>query len=162
MSGGRRFQARELRIGGESKDALLRRLAEHSVLLNRYARDLFADDAFETSAEARTVRVSFVSLPEIGMPDGARFKEILGRAADVGLRPCPLEVAPHLRLDYLDQPEGPYLTVASPEPRPGASTPSGFYLRRREDGLWLRGYVAGPEHVYTPKFTEFVFLNAGS
>jgi hypothetical protein len=148
------------RVGGVSKDALLHRLAQCSVSLNEYARALFADDGFTTSSQARTVLVTFVSLPEIGLPEGARFEEILGRAADVGLQPCPLEVAPHLRLDYLDQLEGPYLTVASLKPRPGSSTPNGFYLRHRKDGLWLRGYRADPEHVYGPDFHDFAFLHA--
>ena len=159
MSDRPRFQVRELRVGGVSKDALLRRLAQCSVSLNEYARALFADDEFTTSSQARTVLVTFVSLPEIGLPDGARFEEILGRAADVGLQPCPLEVAPHLRLDYLDQPQGPYLIVASLKLRPGSSIPSGFYLRRRKNGLWLRGYRSGPEHIYAPDFGDFAFLH---
>ena len=158
MSDGRRFQVRELRVGGVSKDALLERLAQHSVSLNDYARALFADSGFTTSSEARTVRVAFVSLPQIGLPDGGIFDDILGRAAEMGLAPCPLEVAPHLRLDYLDQPEGPYLTVASPGLRPDLSAPNGFYLRRREDGLWLRGYRASPDYVYGPDVRDFVFL----
>lgn len=161
MSEQARFQVRELRVGGVSKDALLRRLDEHSVSLNDYARALFADDGFKTSSRARVVRVAFTSLPEMGLPDGGTFDEILRRAAEVGLEPCPLEVAPHLRLDYLDQPVGPYLTVASRRLRPDPSTPNGFYLRRREDGLWLRGYRASPDHVYAADFRDFAFLHPG-
>jgi hypothetical protein len=82
----------------------------------------------------------------------------MAKAATLGLGPCPLEVAPHLRLSYLDQLEGPYLTVASLKLRPGAETPNGFYLRRLDDGLWLRGYESGPENVYPPDFSEFVFV----
>jgi hypothetical protein len=60
-------------------------------------------------------------------------------------------------LSYLEQPLGPYLTVASRELRPGLETPNGFYLRHLDDGLWLRGYEAGPENVYLSDFTDFVF-----
>jgi hypothetical protein len=160
MTDGPGLRVRELRVGGASKDELLRRLAQPSVSLNAYARALFAHGDFTTSPEARTVRVAFVSLPEIGLADGGRFEEILDRASQAGLEPCPLEVAPHLRLDYVDQPEGPYLTVASRKLRPGPSTPNGFYLRRCGDGLWLRGYRADADYVYGPEFRNFAFLVA--
>ncbi len=148
----------ELCIGGVTKAELLARLRLKGVSLNDYARTLFADSAFTTSSEVRCVRVVQVSLAEIGLPDGGRFDEILIEAARLGLEPCPLEVGPHLRLAFLDQPMGPYLTVASRELRPGPETPNGFYLRRLEDGLWLRGYEAGPENVYPADFTDFVFV----
>lgn len=154
-------EVRELRVGGVTKPDLLQRLAQQAVSLNEYARDLFADADFETSPVARDVRVAFVSLLELGLPDGGLFDDILAQAATLGLVPCLLEVAPHLRLSYLDQPEGPYLTVASLKLRPGAATPNGFYLRRREDGLWLRGYESGPENIYPPDLTDFVFMYPG-
>ena len=132
-------------------------LSQQGVMLNDYARTLFADAAFTTSIEVRNVGLVQVSLPDIGLRDGGRFDEIVARAATLKLEPCPLEVGPHLRLDYLDQPQGPYLTVASPVLRPGSETPNGFYLRHLDDGLWLRGYEAGPENVYPPDFTDFVF-----
>ena len=156
--GGVRFRnVRSIRVGGFTKPDLLRRLAAQSVSLNDYARALFADAAFTTSSDARDVQVAVVSLTEIGLPSGGLFDEILARAATLGLQPCPLEVAPHLRLSYLNQPEGPYLTVASTKLRPGPETPNGFYLRRLADGLWLRGYESGPENIYAADFTDFAF-----
>lgn len=150
----------EFRIGGATKDELVTMLSQYGVMLNDYARALFADPNFTTSIEVRDVRLKKVSLPEIGLPEGGRFDEILAQAALLNLRPCPLEVGPHLRLNYLEQPADPYLTVASHEPHPGSNTPNGFYLRHLDDGLWLRGYEAGPENVYPPDFTDFVFAIA--
>ncbi|MEL6982136.1 MAG: hypothetical protein AAFO29_06905 [Actinomycetota bacterium] len=147
-----------LSIGAVPKPDLLVALERAGVRLNDYARALFADPAFTTSAEANTVALVQVSLPDIGLPDGGRFDEILAKAAALGLAPCPLEVGPHLRLSDVDQPKGPYLTVASLEPRPGTETPNGFYLRHLDDGRWLRGYEAGPENIYPPDFTDFVFV----
>ncbi len=77
------------------------------------------------------------------VPEGATYADSLVRAASVRLEPCALEAGPHLRLNYLDQPEGPYLTVASVLLRTDESLPNGFYLRRLADGLWLRGYASG-------------------
>lgn len=150
-------QVWELRIGGVTKEQLLADLERAGVLLNDYARALFADAAFTTATEPRTTRLAQVSLPEIGLPDGGRFDEIVAGAAARGLEPCALEVGPQLRLAHLDQPRGPYLTVASPELRPGTETPNGFYLRHLADGYHLRGYEAGPENHYPPDFTDFVF-----
>ncbi len=147
-----------LRLGGTTKHELLSALAHQGVKLNDYARDLFADAAFTTSTETGEVQLVQVSLPDIGLPNGGRFDQIVTHAAEFGLEPCPLEVGPRLRLDYVDQPRGPYLTVASRELRPGPETPNGFYLRHLDDGLWLRGYEAGPENLYPPDFTDFVFV----
>lgn len=147
----------KLQVGGATKDQLLQMLAHHDVSLNEYARVLFDDDDFTTSSDARTVRLAIVSLPEIGLSEGGVYESILERASHLGLEPCALEVAAHLRLHLLEQPHGPYLTVASLELHPGTEQPNGFYLRRLDDGLWLRGYESGPENTYAPDFTDFVF-----
>ncbi len=148
----------DLTIGGLTKSELLSELGQRSISLNDYARLLFADPARGTATHTQDIQVAVVTLPEIGLPCGGTFAEILDHASALGLEPCPLDVAPHLRLAYLDQPQGPYLTVASLELRPGPETPNGFYLRHLPDGLWLRGYESGPENVYPPDFTDFAFL----
>ena len=151
----------EIRVGGRTKPELLAELLHHNVMLNEYARELFADPMFTAAQTPRTVRVRQVSLPDLGLSAGGTFDEIVAAAACCDLQLCPLEVAPYLRLAYLDQPVGPYLTVASPQPRPGTESPNGFYLRHLDDGLWLRGYEAGPENVYAPDFSDFVFEVSG-
>ena len=139
---------------------MLERLAAHGVSLNDYARALFDDEAFTTSEAAREVTVVFVSLAELGLTDGACFPDIVAAAAAQGLAPCPLELAPHLRLAWLEQPVGPYLTVASHRLHDDPEAPHGLYLRHREDGLWLRGFQADDEYVYPPDFTDFVFVHS--
>lgn len=147
----------EVRIGGRTKAELLQELSLRGIRLNDYAHELFADAEFTTAHQPRTVQVRQMSLRDSGLADGGTLAEIVEAAARCDLSLCPLEVAAHLRLVHLDQPVGPYLTVASPEPRPGTDSPNGFYLRHLDDGLWLRGYEAGPENVYPPDFSDFVF-----
>lgn len=144
-------------VGGATKTELLGALQQRGVRLNEYARILFADDAFATSAELREVRLAVISLPDIGLPEGGVFDDVVAHAASAGLEPCPLEIAPHLRLHLRDQPEGQYLTVASLKLRPDGSVPNGLYLRKLDGRLWLRGYESGPENIYPPDFTDFVF-----
>lgn len=148
----------ELRVGGATKSALLAHLNQHSVSMNEYAETLFAAPEFTTSNEEYDIRIAVVSLSEIGLPNGGVYTEIVDRALDLGLHQCPLEVAPHLRLHYLDQPEGPYLTVSSQKLRAEDSFPNGLYLRRFDDRLWLRGYNSGPDNLYPPDFSSFAFL----
>ena len=148
-------EVRELRVGGTTKKYSCTLLSQQGVMLNDYARALFADEGFTTSIEACDLQLMEVSLPEIDLPNGGRFDQILAHAARYELQPCPLEVGPHLRLAYLDQPQGPYLTVASLELREGPEAPNGFYLRHLDDRLWLRGYESGPENIYPPDFTTF-------
>jgi hypothetical protein len=82
---------------------------------------------------------------------------MINRALNHGLRLCPLYLGAFLRLEYPDQPEGPYLTIASPRPENDESFPTGFYIRNIDRSLWLRGYrVEGA--CDWPQDNEFVFL----
>jgi hypothetical protein len=148
----------ELVVGGVSKPDLRRRLTAASVSLNAYAEQLFDASEFAVAAERLPISVITLSLTELGLESGATLPDIIERADMHGYDLCPLEVAPHLRLAFLDQSPGPYLTVASPRPRPhDVDFPAGFYLRRLEDGLWLRGYRTDDDWVFPPDFTRFVF-----
>jgi len=53
-----------------------------------------------------------VSVEELGFLNGAIYGDILVKAKELGLELCPLEVGPHLYLQYRDQPEGDELRIA--------------------------------------------------
>lgn len=178
--------SRTIRVGGMTKHELLARLQDAGVQLNEHARILFAHDGFSTSAAMSMVETVELSVADLGCAEGACMDRIEERATACGLSLCPLELAAHLRLQYVDQPEGSIgrppsqhrappgsLTVAShlpgaselpssPEPlRPAgvpsdSDTPRGFYLRKIEGVLWLRGYRSGPDHVWSAS-DRFVF-----
>lgn len=151
-----------LEVGGATKRELLSRLDAAGVELNAYALAFFEDPRFTTSATAVTAQVQLVSVEALGFPDGADFASLVARAEAFGLAPCPLELGPHLRLALLDQPEAPgsvastgcapagSITVASAPLDDRDETPKGFYLRRAEGKLWLRGYRSWAGHVWSP------------
>jgi hypothetical protein len=176
-----------VRIGGMGKQALLAELARHGIQLNDAARALFADERFTTLARRRWIQTAEVAVAGLGFPQGATLPQIIDRARGAGLLPCALELAPHLRLQLLDQDECPAsnghtahrapsgsITVASvPLTRAGTpardasqaldqpashggETPRGFYLRRVDGILWLRGYWCDEQHVWSPE-DHFVF-----
>lgn len=98
--------------------------------------------------------------------------EIVTQAETLGLGLCPMELGPHLRLQYLDQPEGYWgqpervhqppsgsITIASEPLSDDHNIPKGFYVRRIKGELWLRGYRSGPGHVWQPD-DHFLFVQA--
>lgn len=164
---------RTVEIGGLTKSELIQKLQQHSVLLNESAERLFADDKFSTSVMKNMVQTVELTVRDLGFPDGATMNEIFNRATGLGLVLCPLELAPHLRLAYLDQAEG-YLgqpvkqhqapsgsiTIASAMLSEDDDFPKGFYLRRIRGLLWLRGYRADHrQHVWNPH-DHFIFCQS--
>ena len=85
------------------------------------------------------------------------FEKFSNRATDLGLKLCPLYISAFLRLEYLDQADGPYLTVASNKPENNEDFPNGFYLRNFENTLWLRGYKANGFDGWLGT-NEFIFI----
>ncbi len=139
------------------KAELLSALLAAGVQFNAYAEVLFDDPLFVTSETSRWVVVTDVTVAELGFDEGATSAEIFDRAQSLGLELCPIELAPHCRLQFLDQSEGPYLTVASVKTKDDEDYPNGFYLRRYDGVLWLRGYRATSDYVWAPE-RRFLFL----
>jgi hypothetical protein len=152
-----------VRIGGLSRAELLARLQAAGTRLNPAALVLFEDERFTTDTKPSVIDTVRRTVASLGWPGGATFAQLLASAAGQGLSACPLELAPHLRLQYTDQPEGAIgqpatrhqappgsITVASCPLSDDEDVPKGFYLRRMDGMLWLRGYRAPAEHVWSP------------
>jgi hypothetical protein len=160
---------RLVRVGGATKAELLSRLAAALVQLNSAAQQLFADSRFETSAIPRVINTIEIAVAELGLSRGGTWSQVLEHASGLGLSVCPLELGPHLRLQYTDQAEGflghppsenrappGSVTVASAPLADDDDTPKGFYLRRINGVLWLRGYRSWPGHIWSSE-DLFVF-----
>ncbi|HWB05617.1 MAG TPA: hypothetical protein VG796_21540 [Verrucomicrobiales bacterium] len=163
---------RTVTVGGMTKAELLAELQRHGVQMNEAGRNLFASDLFQTSATRRTIETVEFSVLDLGFPQGSTMPQLHEAAAARGLTLCPMELGPHLRLQYLDQPEdflGPphcthrapsgSITIAAPHLSEDDDFPKGFYLRRNEGILWLRGYWSGLNHIYSPE-DRLVFATA--
>jgi hypothetical protein len=155
---------RKVAFGGMKKPELLEALQTSGVELSDYARLLFASDLFQTSASGKTLETVELSVLDLGFDRGATTAAILKAATAFGLALCPLELGPHLRLQYADQPEGflgfppskhcappGSITIASEPLTDDHDFPKGFYLRRIEGTLWLKAFCASPEHVRAPE-----------
>ncbi len=155
---------RTVLVGGMSKPQLLIELRRSGVELNDAARLLFAHDGFTTLPTGVNFTTIELSVGNLGCTRGATIARVHARAKELGLSLCPLELAPHLRLQFLEQPEGHLghppsshrappgsLTVASQQLTDDDETPKGFYLRRVAGTRWLRGYRSGAEHRWNPE-----------
>lgn len=161
-----------VRVGGATKAELLAQLARAQVKLNQAAKDLFADPRFTTASTVSLIEAVEISLGELGLSSGGTISQVIEQAAFKGLSICPLELGPHLRLQFTNQAEGflghpasenrappGSVTVASAPLADDDDTPRGFYLRRISGALWLRGYRSWPGHVWSPG-DVFVFSRA--
>ena len=158
-----RAPPRAVLCGAVSKSDLLERLARAGVELNDHARILFESDSFVISGEAFTVSIIETSPAGLGLTVGRTLPRIVDAALARGLRPCPLELGPHLRLQHLDQAEQPAvepqgggraplgsLTVVSAPLVDEDDFPKGFYLRRIDGRPWLRGYRCSMDFEWQP------------
>ena len=160
----RRALIRKVQIGGVSQNDLLLELEQGGFLLNEAGRTLLLHDSFSTASNITVIETCEMTVADLGFVRGASMADIFDRASQIGMVPCPIELAPHLRLQYQDQPEGAVgqlptqhrappgsLTITSKPVAMDEDTPKGFYLRRMEGVLWLRGYRSGPEQVWSPQ-----------
>src|SRR5262245_58391974 len=146
------------------KQELRQTLRDHKVQLNQAAEALFDDRRFTPLSQSKVIEIAFLSVADLGFGEGATYEQLTARAFQSGLVECPLELGPHLRLQFLDQPEGSIgfpttqhrappgsITVGSSPLDDSDQTPKGFYLRRIDGVLWLRGYWSGPDHIWSPE-----------
>jgi hypothetical protein len=148
---------KEISIGGKTKEDLIQQLVLNRIQFNKYANILFEHPKFTPAIKFERVQLVKVKYSDFGLNNLFSYQEFVNRASAVGLKLCPLYLGAFLRLEYLDQSEGSYLTIASTKPENNNDYPNGFYLRNYEKSLWLRGYRADDicEH---PKDNEFIFL----
>ena len=145
-------------VGGMSKYELLMQLTEKKIAMNAYATLLFMDDRFQTSSKLERAEIVELSVQTLGLKSPALFDEITDKAMDLGLELCPMELAPHFRLQYIEPDEGSILTVASQKLSNDEHFPNGFYLRHYGGFHWLRGYRSTSDWLWELQ-DRFVFMS---
>lgn len=168
MSAVQRLDAYEVPVGGLRRAELLEALEVSGVAMNQYARTLLAGTVFDGVVQSRIVAVTERSVAELGFDRGATLPQIFGAASTHGLRLCPGDTGPYLRLALTEQTASAdsrlsigrspdhALTVATVPPSDDVEQPKGFYLRKVEGRLWLRGYRCDDAHLFDPA-DRFVF-----
>lgn len=132
-----------LDLGTSPREALVDALHARGVRTNPYFDALLP--RVVVADAPRPLTVAIASAAALGFPGGATLPELLAGVAVQALGPCPLEAALHLRLAYSDEPKGVRVTVVSPRVVDDEAFPRGLYLRRDDEGLWLRAFVASDD-----------------
>jgi len=114
-----------------------------------------------------TVGLARVTVTQLGCPEGATTREILGaqddidndghpapftsgRGCELGLELCSPQVAPHLRLEYKDQPLGERLFVAMKPIHSSDGEPRIFVVEHNDQGRSLDAARARPDDMWQP------------
>ena len=86
---------------------LLKTLIEKKCMISLWSIQALGNPDFPVAAEEITVDIVVVSMLEMGFAAGelATLDTIYERAKQMGLKICPVETAPQLRLQFLDQPD---------------------------------------------------------
>ncbi|WP_129688375.1 helicase [Gottfriedia acidiceleris] len=155
------FIIRVVEIGGLTKSQLIEKLQQSSISMNEYGEMLLKDDHLTVSNTKYSLQTVELTVGDLGFLEGATTPQIYKKAMELNLELCPLELGPYIRLSYLDQPEGfsgnsvkqhqapsGSITIASEALSEDEDFPKGFYIRRINGVLWLRGYRADHLHVW--------------
>ncbi|UMM01656.1 hypothetical protein MKR81_08645 [Vibrio campbellii] len=145
-------------IGNHTNVELLQELKEQHIQFNPFALQLFEDKMIQTKQSAQTLSVLVTTPLDLGAPFGATLAELLEYAAQRDLEPCPLAVAPYLLLQGISLTKDEYVTLASLPLAKEETYPRGLYLRKRDSGLWLRGYRCDDDFIFPPSM-KFVFID---
>jgi hypothetical protein len=141
-------------------DALRDALDAKRIHVGDRADEILGRLAFNLSKMRRDARLVVLAVSQLGFEEeGASLGEIYARARQLGFELCPAEVAPQLRLQYLDQPLGEFLHIAMAPIAGYGEEPANFTIANGGAGLILIAGHADPNFMM-PSTMRFVFIGA--
>jgi hypothetical protein len=139
-------------------DALCHALDAKRIHVGDRVDEILGRPAFKLSKMRRDARLVVLAVSELGFEEeGASLAEIYGRARQLGFELCPAEVAPQLRLQYLNQPLGEFLHIAMAPIAGYGGEPTDFTVANGGAGLILIAGYAYPKFIM-PSTMRFVFI----
>jgi hypothetical protein len=124
-----------------------------------WGNEILGKPAFTVSETEMEIDLVNVSVAELGFKGGTTFKKICDRAAELGLKLCPAEVGPQLRLQYVDKPKGEWFLIAMEPITDSEDVLRVFYIAHDGDVLYLTGRHGHPGR-FCCGFHRFVFLRS--
>ena len=70
------------------------------------------------------IEITSLSVVDLGFSEGAKYGQLIARALESGLVECPLGLGPHLRMQFLEQPE----RAAEVSPTRGLASPGSITI----------------------------------
>jgi hypothetical protein len=141
---------RTIKLGTEkATNALQDALMKAGCFANDFVLDAMDQSSFTVSKTKKEVDIIVVSVAEFGFENGASLKDIYAKGQEWGLKLCSLEVCLQLRLQYMNQPKGEHLYVATKPVIAADGTFGILSVARLNDGsLCLGGGSGHPSSLY--------------
>jgi hypothetical protein len=117
------------------------KLEEKGIWISDYGKDILEKTKFSRKQEKYNL-VQF-TVEQLGFPNGATTDQIYAKAKEMGLKLCPAEVGPQLRLSY---PGKDWKLIAMEQIPDRHGDPSVFYLNSDSVELELSGCNARPSY----------------
>src|SRR5262245_32396784 len=141
----------------KSVGALRVALDSARVRIGDSADEVLGRPAFHFSQAKADVDLVVVRVADLGFNDAISLGEIYRRAGELGLELCPPEVAPLVRLHYLDQPVGEFLNVAMAPITTYGREPVALSVANAGTGPLLIGGDGRPDLLMNVR-AQFVFV----
>ena len=100
-----------LGTGVKDADGFCRALKKGGCIVSNSANDILGKQAFIVARKQKKVELVLVSAADLGFKTSATRVDIYNRARNCGLKLCPAEVGPQLRLQYKRQPKYERLAI---------------------------------------------------
>lgn len=141
----------------KAADAFRTAIKATGMFISAMGDDILSKPAFSASSEEMEIDLVVVSNHELGFTEGAKLEDTYARAVELGLRLCPNEVGPQLRLQYEDQPNGEWLLIAMEPIADSDGDQLLFDVMRNDDGgQYLHGFYGEPGAIWSEDI-RFVF-----
>ncbi len=126
--------------------------------IGSWANDILGKPAFTVSSDEIEVELVRMTVAELGFKNGATRKDIYNKALELGLKLCPNEVGPALRLQYAGQPMNEWFLIAMEPIADSGGSLYVFGVGRSSDGSWLYGDHGHPDYFWNAD-DQWVFLS---
>lgn len=136
----------------QTSEQVKKKLEEKGIYASEYAKDLL--DKTEFGKESKTYKLVQFTVEQLGFPQGATTDQIYAKAQELGLKLCPAEVGPQLRLLY---PGKDWKVIAMKQISDHGGVPFVFNLLSGDSRLELRADSASPSRKWFSD-RQFVFL----
>jgi len=138
----------KLGTGLKTADDFRKSIKANGMKVGDRASDILEKPDFTSAVGETEVDLVKVTVAGLGFKQSARRDQIYERARELGLKLCPPEVGPQLRLQYKDQPIGEWLLIAM-EPFPVSDGSLRVFSVEHDDhGLWLYSYYDDPDRFW--------------
>jgi hypothetical protein len=151
----------KLGTGIKTKDDFIKALEGQGNKIHDWSKDLMSQLGFtETITEKQTEqKLIILTVKVLGFTGSATVKEIFDRAKELGLKLCPAETGPQLRLQYPEQPTGERCIIGMEPILDSDGRPRLFSVYRFSDVPWLYSYYGRSANGYRDYY-HFAFVSA--